>query len=182
MTRDCTPEKKLLRKKACCEGEQKQKESVINLLLCTLWFLSPNSLLKSISTDSGNDTDLVAPSPGLTKKKHCDTPINSTLCYHFDGWWLACLSWRCEAELSETVWDLLLKTWLVVGRLNDIHCQTVSSQTTGYHAKIRYREFDKFSNPFCVAKHCHVRCNGKKAQALLIQLYFVWWAGVLPLQ
>ena len=56
------------------EKDRKAKKSRDNSPSRTLNFFSPKASLKSPSTDSGEDTDSVAPSPGLASAKHCNTP------------------------------------------------------------------------------------------------------------
>ena len=60
--------------------KERQEASGTGAPARTLAFTSPNTKTKSTSAqsiaDSGDETDSVAPSPGLSVTKHCDTPEN----------------------------------------------------------------------------------------------------------
>ena len=60
--------------------KERQEASGTGAPARTLAFTSPNTKTKSTSSqsiaDSGDETDSVAPSPGLSVTKHCDTPEN----------------------------------------------------------------------------------------------------------
>ena len=175
-------EQKASQKQARCDKNLKLKKPSDMSPSCTLRFTSPDSLLKSTSTNSGEDTNSVAPSPDLAKTKHCDTPqILASVLGLIVGDKLA-----YSDNVKQTLVQQFGTYFTELGCLSEDLMEISAGQSIPKPGSLMLetgtREYDQLSNLSPVAGCCHVRCDGQKVKSLLDQVYHVRLAGVFSLQ